>query len=624
LERQFLGQPCNQLDMVATNDADQSAIALDSTGSPFVAWRETGNIYVKYWDGTAWVSFGAELDTTLSEAAETPVIAVNSSDNPIVAWSEFNTANTNRDIYVKRWDGTAWIALGSALDTAANEDALAPSLVLDASGNPLVAWQGSNNIYVKRWDGTAWVSLGTALDFRLNNIAATPNIGINASGVPFVAWSEVVNGNTNAYAKRWDGSTWVQLGGILDTSGPQPATNPSLAINNVGQPIVVLQEPDATSSNIYAKRFVADAWQPLTTTPLDIVATRNADYPSLDLTSTGAPVVAWHEFNTVNSTNDIFVKRRDGSTWTALGAALDRAVARDASYPSLKINSSGNPIVAWRELNAANTVYDILVKRWDSTTSTWSFLGTTLNVAGSADSSNGPSLGLDSAGIPLVAWGEQDGNIYVKKWDEATSTWTQLGTTLDNNVNDYAYNPSLAVDSGGNPVVAWSEFTTSNYNIYVKRWEGTAWVTLGSTLDKLVSNDADNASIALTSTGEPIVAWREYVGSDYNIYVKRWNGTTWLSVGSGPVDKIAIRNADTPSLTLDSLNNPVVAWTEYSGYNGYVKRWNGSGWLSIGDKFNRKSGAFALNPSIKVNSSGEFIVAWNDYFSNYDIQVSKY
>ena len=46
-------------------------------------------------------------------------------------------------------------------------------------------------------------------------------------------------------------------------------------------------------------------------------------------------------------------------------------------------------------------------------------------------------------------------------------------------------NPSLALDSSGNPVVSWSEcfdIACTDRDIFVKRWNGALWVQLGTTL----------------------------------------------------------------------------------------------------------------------------------------------
>ena len=156
----------------------------------------------------------------------------------------------------------------------------------------------------------------------------------------------------------------------------------------------------------------------------------------------------------------------------------------------------------------------------------WQQVGSSVATGSSA------SLALDEAtGYPVVAY-DDSSNIYVKRWNG--SNWVQLGGILDVNTNS-SFDPSLALDSSSNPVVSWWEFDFdgNSYNIYVKRWDGSSWVQLGTFLDANTNQNAFNPSLALDSAGNPVVSWSESDGISENIYVKRWNGSSWVNVGSG-------------------------------------------------------------------------------------------
>ena len=62
-----------------------------------------------------------------------------------------------------------------------------------------------------------------------------------------------------------------------------------------------------------------------------------------------------------------------------------------------------------------------------------------------------------------------------------------MGTTaIDRSIANYALEPSLALDSSNNPIVAWEEqLASGDSNIYSKRWNGSSWVLLGNILDKV-------------------------------------------------------------------------------------------------------------------------------------------
>jgi hypothetical protein len=55
-------------------------------------------------------------------------------------------------------------------------------------------------VNVQKWDGTNWNSLGTTLDNDPSKIASNPAIAIDSSGTPIVTWNE----NQNIFVKRFN------------------------------------------------------------------------------------------------------------------------------------------------------------------------------------------------------------------------------------------------------------------------------------------------------------------------------------------------------------------------------------------------------------------------------------
>jgi hypothetical protein len=617
----------NQLDFVTNNPTTNPSIAIDSTDSPTVAWQESGNIYVKQWDGFGWVSLGAELDVNVAELAEFPVITLDSSDYPIVAWSENNTVNGNYDVYVKRWDGSSWTLVGGVLDTNAIDDSRNPSIVTDGTSNIFVAFESSGDIVVKRWDGTSWGAFAGALDITLANTASSPSLSQSSSGTLYTAWSESSAGNGNIYVKSWNGTAWVSLASSLDNSATRNATNPSLAVSDAGKVYAVWQEFDGTSESIYSKQWLTGAWLGIGGA-LDNASTQESYSPSMDINRNGVIAVAWQEYNPLNATQDIYVKRRTGTgNFVALGAAVDKTATRDTYYPSLRVGTDGFPVVAFSEYNPNNGDYELYVKRWNGTS--WVLLGTKLNTLYSDYSSQ--KLALDNANNPIVAW-DEGGDLVVKKWD-GVSAWVQLGSALDISTSYGPNELSIAVDTTGAPFVAWDEYSPTNGsdNVVVKRWDSTIsdWVQLGGALDKQLSNNTNAPSLAVDRNNRPIVAWEE----SNNIFVKAWNGTSWVLLGTGVLNKSIWNSAYSPSIDTDDSNNPAVAWVEYEspGYSLYVKRWTGSGWLFIGGSTERSTfnSIDTSRISLALRRTGEPFTAWSEYFCgatacSYDIFVSTY
>jgi hypothetical protein len=178
------------------------------------------------------------------------------------------------------------------------------------------------------------------------------------------------------------------------------------------------------------------------------------------------------------------------------------------------------------------------------------------------------------------------------------SFWSPVGTFLSGsgiNGSD-AEGADIALDSNGFPVVAWVESNGSVFNIYVKRWDGTTWQAVGGTISAVGGlTDSFKPSLALDSSGNPVVAFREDDGSVNNIYVFRFLAGVWQPVGGALSVLAGGTDAYEPSLALDSLDNPVVAWREQNQNPNtsfvYVRRYVAGSWQAIGGALSAEAGA---------------------------------
>ncbi len=563
--------------VAGTTDAIEPSLKLDGSGNPVVAWQESdgvdNNIYVYRYTGSWQVVGGALSGSSVAgSSAFSPSLDLDNTFHPVVAWRESNGTGTPDDIYVYKLVAGTWQPVGGALNAVTGLTNVGnPYLVLDGNNKPVVAWDetagASNSIYVKRWTGSVWQAVGSRLSSVGNNTDAfEPAITLDSNNNPIAAWSEN-NGNVfNIYVQQYFKNVWVNAGSPIDISLAQDATSPAIAISSIDQPFLAWQESTATAHDIYVKSWNGTVWT-LVGNPLDRTLSNDVSAPSI---ATGglSPYVTWGELN--GTEHNVYTSQWNGATWTALSGGLDGQIARDADYPSIAVGAMG-PVVAWQECSSTATWdtctdHDILVKKWNSSTNTWNALGSILDGVATNDSTH-PSLALNSSGNPVVAWQEKSGtsrNVLVKAWD-GVSTWTSLGT-VDINLAQDASVPSLAIDASNRPVVAWREKIGSvsvlNYNIYVKRWNGTLWEQLGSAPNSSSPRNADLPSLSLNPSGIPIVAFSELVSPNaYNVNVKQLVGTRWVSMGS-VLDNQIVNNALHPSLGITRQNKLFTAWQE--------------------------------------------------------------
>jgi len=82
-----------------------------SGNTPYAAWIENNgsgayNVFVKFWNGSGWELKGGGLNVDLNQSAFFPSIAVTGT-TPYVAWAE------SGQIYVRHWDGGNWVSDGA-------------------------------------------------------------------------------------------------------------------------------------------------------------------------------------------------------------------------------------------------------------------------------------------------------------------------------------------------------------------------------------------------------------------------------------------------------------------------------------------------------------------------------
>jgi hypothetical protein len=63
-------------------------------------------------------------------------------------------------------------------------------------------------LYVAKWNGISWGALGTALNVRADGSAVYSAI---ADGLPVVRTEAHLGGLQQLYAKKWDGSRWIAI-----------------------------------------------------------------------------------------------------------------------------------------------------------------------------------------------------------------------------------------------------------------------------------------------------------------------------------------------------------------------------------------------------------------------------
>jgi len=189
-----------------------SAAVLDGPGNLYIGGSFTiaGDVFttnIAKWDGSAWSALGSGMDSTVSALAV--------SGTSLYAGGVFLTAGGKSAYGIAKWDGSAWSALtptlGSGLGMYSWVYALAVSGTnLYAGGRISTAGDNwANNI--AKWDGSAWSALGSGMNDCVYALAV--------SGTNLYAGGSFTNagGITASRIVKWNGSAWSALGSGMNS-----------------------------------------------------------------------------------------------------------------------------------------------------------------------------------------------------------------------------------------------------------------------------------------------------------------------------------------------------------------------------------------------------------------------
>lgn len=268
----------------------------------------------------------------------------------------------------------------------------------------------------------------------------------------------------------------------------------------------------------------------------------------------------------------------DPATWVQDGGTLNIQTNRTPSSPSIALMNN-TPYVTWNENNG--TAYQVYVKHFNGVS--WVQDGGTLNVNSTRQVTT--SRIAIANGTPFVVWAETNGTVYqgyAKHWNGAS--WIQDGANLNFNGPRTFYSPDIAAINGM-PYITWYESNGTASQIFVKHWNGVSWVMDGGTLCVQTNRGGTNPAIAGLGT-TPYVAWYEDNGTAYQTYVKHYNGSSWVL--DGRLNDNSTLNDWDPSIATSSTD----VYVNFSESNSagtmqlFEKHYNGASWTGAGSSLN--------------------------------------
>jgi hypothetical protein len=591
------------------------ALELDNEKNPHIVWKDKSFgrytiVYVK-WDGENWVCSNNSLYDVSDREYTNPAIISKHKKN---SYSPKILLNNYSQICVSWFSEN--IVYFRELDTKKELQLVATSrfvFYLDKQGNPFFAWSGiqsqkCSQVFCVKRDYGKWL-LPNGLEFLFETIETietkiTPvadiiysnnkaqSIAVDSEGNTHLVWAYSFVGSIDIGYIKWDEDNWVCADGS----------------------IFELQKYSWKYKNSPANITKSDS---------------NSRYPCLVLDSNNYPHLIWCESADNSDFLHIFYIRWDGRKWVHANGTTyypnnmtNRAYVTKTNlksnrilYPLLRLDSNDYPHIVWDESSKDYSTTDIVYIKWNgnkwvcpdgSSFDKENILDSNANVSNNSGYSNHPSFKLDNNDTPHLVWSDKASGgyeiFYVKqennKWvcaDGSEYSLSKQAKTNPVNISktlDHSWQPSLDLDSKGNPHTTWRDYSFGSIRqiVYLKFSNGQWLCANDSIYDPsnqypdnpvCVSNtisQSESPIIQIDNFNNPHLVWLDNSFENVEILYCTWNNSNWVC-RDGSVYDSSNTDSDNPAIVsitegnpisfdfvLNNSNKPYISWNLFEEY----------------------------------------------------------
>jgi hypothetical protein len=407
---------------------------------------------------------------------------------------------------------------------------------------------------------------------------------------------------------QWQGA-W-----LLESNNSSYADTPEIAFDPQGNAVAVwVQDAGGVSGieNIWASRYSATTG--LWTAP-QLIETDDSGaalHPKAAMDSAGNAVVVWHQSD--GNRNAVWSNRylAGSSSWS--GATLLGSDSQgQAEFAQLAIDAAGNVLAVWHQYNPLGN--SIMARRFDRLLNLW---GTPQPIESNQPSAVlSPQLAMNARGDAVVVWQAFSGtrsDIMASRHSASTGSWTSPGLLETNNAGD-ASEPQAAIDAQGNITAVWYQSDGSVTSIWANRFHAPSLAWSGAfLLESDDSGDAEDVQLAVDVAGNVLVVWDQTINGGTRVWSQRFDAAA-NSWNAAPT-RLSNVLAYTPRIGFDSTGNALIAWEQYddsaavysSRYNATTATWSAPRNLRSDNGFDATNYALALDPL------GNAVVVWQQY-----------
>lgn len=543
-------------------------VAMSSAGNAVVVWNQIDGTFNTIW-GTQYTTAGgwvaAQRIETGTWSAAFPQVAMDSGGNAVAIWQQDDGARSNT--WANRYTMAGGWSGAQLIETVNSGSVERPQIAMSASGYAMAVWHANDGVRDNVWANTITVGWRAAQLIETDNSGAAliPQLAMNSSSNAVAVWQQSDGTRTNIWANRYSTAGGWKTAQLIETDNTGNAQKPQVAIDPSGNAVAVWQQYDNIRYNIWANRYTpAGGWG--TAQLIETDNAGSAQYPQVRMDSTGNAIAIWQQLDGVN-----YIVR--GSRYTVAGGwGAPQLIQTDTSnysyFPQLAVNAAGNAVAVWQQYDGSRD--NVWANRYVAGVG-W---GTAQLIENdnTGDVSN-PQVTMDNSGNAMAVWSQFDG-IHDNIWSSRYTTSGVWGAPqLADSEAGSAGNPQVVMDNSGNAVALWQQHDGSRYNIWANRHSEGVWGTA-----RLIETDntgaATNPRVSMTTSGSAVAVWQQSDGIRDNIWTSRytaaggWDTPLLIDSEAGA--------AGNPQVAIDVLGEPLAVWQQTDGTRTNI--WSSRRW----------------------------------------------
>jgi hypothetical protein len=381
-----------------------------------------------------------------------------------------------------------------------------PTIAVNGKGDFVLAWQSGNQdgsgvgIYAQRYSAAGQqlapptgVPQGQGNDFRVNSTTTSaqvqPAVAADAAGDFVVAWqSNGQDGSSAAsygiYAQRYDAAGNAQGEQVVNTYTTSDQTRPAVAMDAAGNAVIAYESygQDGSENGIYARRYDTAGRAIGPEFKVNTTAQGNQVRPAVAMDARGDFVVAW---DSPDGNNFGIYAQRYNAAGVAQGGEfqVNSLTTGNQDVPAVSMDTAGEFVIAWESSSQdAAATSGVYAKRYNASgqeqappAGVTRGQGNEFQVNATTDGNQRfPSVASDSAGNFVVAWSGNgvgdDAGVFARQYTAAGAAITNE-TLVNTTVAGAQSNPKVRMDEDGDFVIGWVSGNAIGTGIFAQRFD---------------------------------------------------------------------------------------------------------------------------------------------------------